>query len=308
MAAKTSKKKDRARAPKQRWSVVNWQGFGLSVPDDWNPLEISGQRDNGMLRLGDLYETRLEIRWQSPNWRDTSRRVWKRYLKQMRIPVRKLDEHMDDVPGLVGRMKREGWRDPIVMRTHAERPCSFHLVAQGVFSRRFILARVYGDGPADEKTLVRPIVSRLREIDPDGDQPWSIYGFSCGVPSWAALHRAQLRPGHLRLEFQGSGGRLRWERLAMAGRLLGDADLDGWLAERAAGDLKRSDGRAARGLPRDGLGLRFPGGLIRRSSSLVAAWHEEDRDQLVVLTARGRIADNDDKMQRLLGSWDLSAE
>ncbi len=46
--------------------LIGWQGMTLSVPSDWNPGKVAGNRERGDVRIDDPDGARLEIRWETP--------------------------------------------------------------------------------------------------------------------------------------------------------------------------------------------------------------------------------------------------
>ena len=292
------------------WSRIAWQGLRFSVPSDWNPLEVSGSRKRGALRLGDLHHTTMQIDWRAAGRRHRADRVWKRYLKrQLGLKPRNAVDRMTDRPALVERLHDGGWVDVTAARLD-DRGGSIHALVRGSGSRRFVLIRVPLGAEGDEAQVVSRIFTGLRESEPDRPENWSLYGFGFQVPGGSRLNHWRLRAGHLELNFQCRGLRIVWQRIALAKRTLGDRSLAAWLEQHTAPKKRRIAWRPGPAAPRDGCVLERPArwfGRLRPASWLTAgravAWHLTDADQLVVLTIDGQAQRMESVFAMLCESW-----
>ena len=304
-----------AQLPNGKWSGVAWQGLRFRIPFDWNPLEITGVRAKGALRIGTLERTTMEVIWQSPGRFDTNRRVWNRYLKQLRIKSREASKHRANCFKYTDALRHTGWRQPIAIRLDDDdRTSSIHMLMQGIHTDRFILIRMALDQGKNEKHTVDSILASLRETDPSSRESWSIYGFSVQVPEGANLVDAQMQPGHLRLRFRCRLIAMTWQRISFGQRTLSGQSLGDWHSQQILEKRKRRPWRPGPSVARGGHSLRRVSVISRvmprpwRKQARSAAWHEKDSDQLVLLTVKGCFDRVDSIFTEIGESWRVAGE
>ena len=181
-------------------STLAWQGLELRLPPDWNPLALTGKRDKGTARIGDLSQIRLLIIWQTAGFRDDAKRVWRRYVKQLELKNSEHGESLVHVSTLTKRLAKGGWKDPIVASVQTNNGKSLHALARAPFSRRFILARL--PLTADVNRYVPDIFDSLQESQRESLERWCIYDFEMRVPQGSRMVASQLQPGHILMRFR----------------------------------------------------------------------------------------------------------
>ncbi len=292
------------------WTYIAWQGFGFSVPREWNPIDVRGNRARGAMSLGDLHSVTMQVDWRAAGRRHRADRAWKRYLKRQ-LGLKPGSDRLDDRPALTARLRDGGWVDVKVARLE-DRGGSIHALVRSVISRRFILIRIVLGAGDDETSMVDRIFGSLRELEPGQPQSWGLYGFGFRVPERSQLNQWRMRPGHLEMTFRCRGLRIHWQRIAMARRTLGDRAVAEWLEQHLESQNRRVAWKQGPAAPRDGCALyrrpRLIGPLcptFLRTAGRSIAWDVTDADQLVVLTVLGRQRRMDAVFATLCESWNV---
>lgn len=290
------------------WTRIAWQGVTFDAPVGWNPLEVSGTRERGAVRLGDLYRTMMQVDWRAVGRLHRVDRVWKRYLKRQ-LHLTATSDRLVDRPALVSCLRAGGWVDVRVVRLD-DGTGSIHALVRSAASRRFVLIRVVLGADDDETNIVEPLLATLRESPRRGPQPWCLYGFGFRVPARSRLDEWHLRPGHLEMTFRCRGLGITWQRIALARRALGDRDVHAWMANHLESRYRRTTWVPKSAAPRDGCAVRRrPGWIGRlcptslRTMGRAVTWHAADADQLVVLLVHGRPHKIDAVFTMLCESW-----
>jgi hypothetical protein len=269
--------------------VLAWQGLCLQLPPEWNPIELTGTRKKGSIRVGNLHRTTLEVLWLASSRLDSKQGVWKRYLRRAGLPRRPIEGQAEDQPVLREALEKAGWRDPLAVVLRAGESRSLHALAQCPHSRRFVLVRMPIEA-GDETAGPVELFNRFHEAEAGDFEWWNIYGFGFRVPADSRLVTSRLHSGSLSLSFLGRSVQITWQRTSFGTKAMGDRTLADWLAGHDMLGRRPKTWRPLPAPPRGGHALeRTRCGLPRRTCHRVAAWYEQDNDTLVMLSmASGR--------------------
>jgi hypothetical protein len=229
---------------------VGWQGFTFEVPEDWNVGAVSGEWDDGYLRLDDPEQTRLELKWSVPQKAPDLERTVKAYLDQMSGGRRKAAQtEFESEPGarFIGR-RRVGKDSIQPFAWSSTEGAAYGVVWHCKQCERVVVAQV--KGRREEKGLEELAVETLSGIEdhPRDDRVhWSLYGLETKVPKDFVLTNTVLRTGLTQLAFKREPESLLVSKWGLAEMLLRGKTLDEWGRTELAKEFRRYDPRAEEG-------------------------------------------------------------
>ncbi len=78
------------------WLPFAWQGIQLMLPSEWNPGKITGEANNGGVRLDDAQIVRLELEWKEARGDDRVALIVDRYIGGLAKNAEKQKNKMKD--------------------------------------------------------------------------------------------------------------------------------------------------------------------------------------------------------------------
>lgn len=212
------------------WVSFGWQGIEVVVPPDWTPAALTGSYEEGYFRLDGPDQPRLEVKWAQDRGFVDVERVVRRYLQSL-------------TKSREGRKIQvvESTRSSVKMPRERSSERFFHWRGdQEAFGaawycktcERTVLFQVMGTVGSDVQGLAEKVLAGLDD-HPQGDRClWSLYEFSCEVPTSFRLVGQQLLTGLVELDFERGRDRLRIARWGLANVALRDTTLEEWLRDK----------------------------------------------------------------------------
>lgn len=266
-----------------------WHGWRLEVPREWNPVRIEGGWDSGFVLFADLHRPQLGLRWSRVNEQrlephDLCRRA-------MRDEVGALAAEESKPLALPGR----DW-SACLLYVEPSPPGRDVWIAHSPKSGRIVELIHHVNNPAN--ALESAIVPNLKDLAPAGPMHWAAFDLRCTVPPGMRLKSHHFSAGDLTLLFKQANQMLSVREIAVAKLALSRMPLEKWLAReqpslhyRPGGPVVESNHRCTDG--RQLIGIIQPMARRRRfffmrwlpARSVTAAYHDADRDRLVLLRA-----------------------
>jgi hypothetical protein len=222
--------KEQPRIP-QDWALFAWQGVKVMVPPDWSPSALTGNYEEGYVRLDGPDQPRLEVKWAQSGKFVNIEDVVQRYCKSLtkgregkgvqtsestKLSV-KMPKDRSSVRFFSWRLDEEAYGAAWYCKT-----CG-----------RVMLVQVLGQPGTGVDTLAEQVLSSF-EDHPEGDYlAWALYGFSCLAPKEFRLTGQRLLTGLLELDFENGRDKLKIVRWGLANIALKDTDLEHWLRKES---------------------------------------------------------------------------
>jgi len=198
--------------------TFGWYGFALDLPDDWAPAAITGQRNEGYVRLASTGKVGLQIRWRAAkrpgHLPDRLPPYFDRLAKDAK---RKRVDFESEIHEEEGRVL---YRYRGVM--HGRGALLHHSASQRVF---FVEA-VSTTGAS----LEGPMRDALRSftVDEDGMETWAALGLRVRMPQGLMVERRSFVSGRIGLDLAARGVKVRAERWGFGEQLIQKHGLEGW--------------------------------------------------------------------------------
>lgn len=203
------------------WKSLAWNGVGLDVPADWNPMEL----ESHSLRAAGDAGLFLELKWEQ-GLQETDAR---KRLDKMGLSIA-ADASPTDVPaqisaaanvlgGLGIQAKPFAWVSPAGQQATG---LALHCPRTNTVALAQI---VFPQGIPPSWGAAARLLAGIRFHASQGQVPWAAYGIQALVPGALRLSSFSFHPGHFRLRFADGSGRgateLILDRLGPADALLG---------------------------------------------------------------------------------------
>jgi hypothetical protein len=224
-------------------TLVGWMGVTLRVPEGWSPVAVSGEGDQGYLKVVSPDTRYLELKWERPKGAVNIREARERYFERLRRAARKSRQELrirDTAKG-VGR-PRPAEQAPSTYGWAADLKavgCIWHCEECG----RLVIAELVGDHAADLSSAAEIFrgVRDHAEAGPDGRtwNTWALYGLAITVPDTYRVEKNVLMTGHQRLLLRSGGAVVQAERWGLAEIALRGTDVRAWYEGREAAQLMR---------------------------------------------------------------------
>jgi hypothetical protein len=211
------------------WTVRAWEGTLLHVPRDWDIAAISGDRNQGYMRLDDTENMpRVEVKWQQNTGFVDIEGVVDGYLKDLKKKRKKGEPEIAtnrDCAVVSKRQMRKqdlhcfAWEGDLEGRGAAWfcSDCERVMVVQ-------VMTR--SDEKGDE--IARQIIGEMEDHPRDGWIVWSTYGLQMEVPERFELSNQKLMAGLIELHFANRGEEIVGARWGMANVALRNRSLEQW--------------------------------------------------------------------------------
>lgn len=285
-----------------------WQGITMEVPPNWELSALSGDYDNGYIRMDDESSSRMELKWSKTKEKKPDlQKILDEYFKGMK---KRLGASADGlkIKRNIELVKNEDFfrnRDVVFYSWKTD------VRANGAIwfcreCKRVVVIQLMG-------YLKENILSdTLRIFESVHDHPegqvnlWSAYNLSVEIPRRYQLDKRKLMSGYISFSFIDGSRILNVERYGLADVILKDADIGSWFRSYHAKDLRKygfvideidssSDDRDQR-LKMIGQEKRFIDRIpisplfiidkiLRRKQIASRFWHCKESNRIYVVTA-----------------------
>jgi len=238
-----------------------WQGFLLDVPEDFDPVCLTGDRASGYARLEGDHGRAIQLRWMTLKGGGSLRATTSAYLARLERDARRQKLSFSSTIDDDGRYRYSG---------------SVSAWGAGVpLDERVFLIEASGK----RKDSVLPLLRRALETLAPTDR-WCVLGLAIRLPQAAKLRRSKFLAGRTELEFDVPGvvnsGRIVAVRVGYAGRLLDGRSLSDWC-------------RAALGWTRPEVVDEDPVRVrLRKGGKEAVARFDEAEDRIVLVSSTSR--------------------
>ncbi len=207
-----------------------WQGITMELPSNWEFGALSGDYDNGYIRMDDEDVPRMELKWtKSKEKKPDLQKILDEYFKGMK---KRLGANADSlkIKRNIDLVKSESFfenRDVVFYNWKT------NVRANGAVwycreCKRIVVIQIMG---YIKETLLSDTLRILESVrdHPDGHNIfWSAYQLSMEVPRRYQLEKRKLMSGYLLFSFIDGSRVLNVERYGLADVILKDADLISW--------------------------------------------------------------------------------
>ncbi len=225
------KHKMKGRTSRDYRNLIAWQGISVCVPDNWHIGAISGDEEEGYLRIQDDDMVRLETKWeQAKNFVDIEA-VVEKYLNDLKRRSKRVRPAIKTRHG-----SRTTGPDELGRKSLVRFAWSGDRQGQGMAwlcgeCNRVVIVQVIAPLDEDIRTLSRRVFSSFRD-HPDGNwRTWATYGFVAEAPKDFKLADQKLMTGLIQFSFERDTEKLTVSRYALADVLLKNRSLFDWSRE-----------------------------------------------------------------------------
>ncbi|AIE87835.1 hypothetical protein [Fimbriimonas ginsengisoli] len=252
--------------------TFGWEGFSFDHPDDWAPVVLTGNREQGYARLSSSGRIIIQIRWKRMKRPADAAGFLDTYLAKMERDARKgkggfRSERSEDNGRLTYRYSGDNFGKGALFQPPDD-------------GRAFVL-EVASTKDDSLGPLLRQALGSFR-TDPQVDR-WSAFGLDVVLPKGLEVERKDFRAGKTLVSFKAKRVRLSAERWGFADQLLAKHGLEPWA--RAIFDAKG----AAVTAEGDGIRLTIPTTPIRPGTEAIVR-PQLERNQIVVIRSTTRDA------------------
>ncbi len=220
------------------WSTFAWHGIRLTIPAEWNPGKIVGDRKSGSVRLDDATTIRLELEWREARGDDRVHLIVDRFVEGLAKNAQKEQKSLNvergaECPGL-----NLPDMQPVEFFVWTAGARVYTLVCYSPASDRLLFLRMMGRPDEALDDFLARMFNSLRDTPPDGPQTWALFDLVFTSPAGYALDTYDLKSGHLRFRFEQDRNILQFDRLSLAEMLLKDRTHADWYQEFFRKDLR----------------------------------------------------------------------
>ena len=221
-----------------KWIKFGWAGIVAELPEEWEISGLSGDQNEGYLRLEDEFMPRLELKWsvaKSKRRNPDLHTVLDDYFKIIRKTYKKTKQDLQ-IKRNVNLIKNDAFFDSydLVFFTWKGEIQANGLIFFCPATRRITLIQVMGKPKQNVRAITEEIFTSV-QIEPDDQKLlWTAYNLHVEVPKDYRLDKHQLLSGYLLFSFVNPGSftdrkrRLSIERYGLADVLLKDQTLEDW--------------------------------------------------------------------------------
>jgi hypothetical protein len=217
-----------------------WQGITMEIPSTWELSALSGDYDNGYIRMDDESVPRMELKWSKSREKKLDlQKILDEYFKGMR---KRLGTSADGlkIKRNIELIKNEDFfkdRDVVFYNWKTD------VRANGAIwyckeCKRIVVIQIMG---YLKETILNDTIRIIESVHdhPDGQvNLWSAYQLSVDIPRRYQLDKRKLMSGYLMFSFIDGSRILSVERFGLADVILRDADLQSWFRSYYAKNLR----------------------------------------------------------------------
>lgn len=200
-------------------TVFGWYGFSFEHPADWGPTLISGNRQEGYVRLASAGHIGCQIRWKHAGSRPDLPSRLIPYLARLERDTRKRRQSFDSESRLEDGRLLYRWSGLAQGRGA--------LFFSEACSRVFFL-EAFGRRSDSLKPAFRPIAASFQSARKGEPEIWSLLGLSLRLPHGLKIERKTLLAGRTHLVLSAKGARIEADRWGFAEQLIAKHGLEGW--------------------------------------------------------------------------------
>jgi hypothetical protein len=290
-----------------------WQGITMEIPSNWELSALSGDYDNGYIRMDDENSSRMELKWSKTKEKKPDlQKILDEYFKGMR---KRLGASADGlkIKRDVDLIKTEDFfknRDVIFYNWKTD------VRANGAIwyckeCKRVVVIQLMGYLKENILSDTIRIFESVHDHPEGQNNLWSAYNLSVEVPRRYQMDKRKLMSGYISFSFIDGSRTLNVERYGLADVILKNADLESWFRSyyskelRKYGfsineisqqepDLKRDyrlkmTGQAKRFIDKIPFSPLFAiDKLLRRKQIASYFWHCEESNRVFIVTAMSK--------------------
>jgi hypothetical protein len=223
-------------------TVIGWQGFTITTPEDWTIGAIGGDRAEGYLRIDGTDMPRMELKWFERKGGVGIEEVVGNYLKELLRKRKRRDPEVRTKRDTRILGRRRGGRQQLESFHWTDGQRQAHGAAWVcAHCDRVSIVQVLGKADEDLEERARELLLSVADHPQDGWVTWATYGLQCEVPEEFVLDGQKLMAGLLDLNFKLETEQIAIMRWGMADVALGGKDLRTWAQKELANRLKGWD-------------------------------------------------------------------
>jgi|LSQX01.2.fsa_nt_gb hypothetical protein len=211
------------------WAVRGWEGVLLHVPSDWDIAAISGDRNQGYMRIDDTQNMpRVELKWQKSTGFVNITGVVDSYLKELQKKRKKGEPEIQterDCSVVSKRQMRKQDLQCFAWRGEIE---GYGAAWYCPDCQRVMVVQVMAMPDERGADLAREVIGSLEDHPRDGWVTWSTYGLQMEVPERFEMSGQKLMAGLIELRFANAGEEIVGTRWGMANVALRGRTLEKW--------------------------------------------------------------------------------
>lgn len=211
------------------WTIRAWEGVLLHVPEAWDIAAISGDRNQGYMRLDDTENIpRVEVKWQKASGFVNIESVVDGYLNDLKKKKKgepEIETNRDCAVVSKRQMRKEdlncfAWEGEEVEGRGAAWYCEE--------CERVMVIQVMTLPDEKGDVIARRVIGEIEDHPRDGWIVWATYGLQMEVPERFELSNQKLMAGLIELQFANRGEEIIGARWGMANVALRNRDLKKW--------------------------------------------------------------------------------
>ena len=219
-----------------------WQGITMELPEDWEFGGLSGDYDNGYIRMDDDTMPRMELKWtKSKQKKPDLQKILDEYFKGMKKRLGSTASEQLKIKRDVNLIKNEKFfenRNVVFYNWKTE------VRANGAVwyckeCKRIVVIQIMGHVKETMLPLTLQIMESVKDHPEGHTNLWSAYKLSAEVPRRYHLEKHKLMSGYLLLSFLDGSRVLNIERYGLADITLRDVDLEAWFRSYYAKILRK---------------------------------------------------------------------
>lgn len=197
-----------------------WRGISLNIPNEWQPLAIGGNNNNGYVSLGDNLKINLELKWNYSKSNISINKILSKFLSSIEKKAKQKKEIFEtssdiDLSGKSKLLSFE-WRTNSVVATGIIWHCNI--------CKRVILCQLLNQS----LNLTKKILDNLKCHEDNEERLWSIYNLSFSLPITWKLENYIFKSGYLKFAFVNGIKVIKIERWGLANTLILNTTLENW--------------------------------------------------------------------------------
>ncbi len=218
------------------WAVRAWEGVLVHVPPDWDIAAISGDRNQGYMRIDDTENMpRIELKWQKSKGFVDVEGVVDGYLKELHKKRKKGEPEIETDRDCAVVSKRHMRKQDLQCFAWRGQIEGYGAAWYCPDCERVMVVQVMAQPEEVGQDLAREVIGRLEDHPREGWVTWSTYGLQMEVPERFEMSGQKLMAGLIELQFANAGEEVVGARWGMANVALRSKSLEKWAAAEIRG-------------------------------------------------------------------------
>lgn len=211
------------------WTVRAWEGVLVRVPPEWDIAAISGDRNQGYMRLDDQENMpRVEVKWQKSSGFVNVEGVVDGYLKDLQKKRKKGEPEIETDRDCAVVSKRQMRKRDLNCFAWRGEVSGYGAAWYCEECERVMVIQVMARPDEKGEDLAREVIGRMEDHPHDGVVTWSTYGLQMQVPERFEITGQKLMAGLIELRFANAGEEIVGARWGMANVALRNRSLEKW--------------------------------------------------------------------------------